>query len=136
MLDILLITGMRYIEFIRLYDHAEWYNEKRNIIHLPEELKESTRGGSLREQFTHYQVCLCIYSRTSGTIATHQAKLAGTKTCKDGLRLRGIQPYGMSVKTTRKTIESWLIAAGIPEFTVCLRQGHDNLTSMRHTTRD
>lgn len=36
-LDILLITDMRYIEFIRLYDHAEWYNEKRNIIHLPEE---------------------------------------------------------------------------------------------------
>jgi intergrase/recombinase len=44
----------------------------------------------------------------------------------------GINPYGFSVKTTRKTIESWMIAAGVIESTVCLRQGHDSLTSMRH----
>jgi hypothetical protein len=40
--------------------------------------------------------------------------------------------FGMSVKTSRKTIESWSIAAGIPESTVCLRQGHDSATSMHH----
>src|SRR5665811_1511958 len=33
---------------------------------------------------------------------------------------------------TRKTIESWCVAAGIIESSVCLRQGHDSLTSMRH----
>jgi hypothetical protein len=44
----------------------------------------------------------------------------------------GINPYGLSVKTTRKTLESWMIAAGIIESAVCLRQGHDSLTSMRH----
>jgi hypothetical protein len=38
----------------------------------------------------------------------------------------------MSVKTTRKILESWSIAAGIQEFTFCLRQGYDSLTSMRH----
>lgn len=36
------------------------------------------------------------------------------------------------MKTTRKTIESWMVAAGVVESTVCLRQGHDSLTSMRH----
>jgi hypothetical protein len=44
----------------------------------------------------------------------------------------GINPYGISAKTTRKTLESWCIVAGILESTVCLRQGHDSLTSMRH----
>lgn len=44
----------------------------------------------------------------------------------------GIAPYGLSAKTTRKTLESWCIAAGVIESTVCLRQGHDSLTSMRH----
>ena len=44
----------------------------------------------------------------------------------------GISPYGLSVKTTRKTVESWMISAGVVESTVCLRQGHDSLTSMRH----
>ncbi|MDP4228361.1 MAG: site-specific integrase, partial [Bacteroidota bacterium] len=43
-----------------------------------------------------------------------------------------INPYGLSAKTTRKTLESWCIAAGMLESTVCLRQGHDNLTSMKH----
>ena len=44
----------------------------------------------------------------------------------------GINPYGLSVMTTRKTIESWCIASGVLESTVCLCQGHDSLTSMRH----
>jgi len=44
----------------------------------------------------------------------------------------GINPYGLSVKSSRKTLESWLIASGVVESTVCLRQGHDSLTSMRH----
>jgi hypothetical protein len=44
----------------------------------------------------------------------------------------GINPYGLSAKTTRKTLESWMITAGIIESAVCLRQGHDSLTSMKH----
>src|SRR5664280_953434 len=44
----------------------------------------------------------------------------------------GLNPYGLSAKTTRKTIESWCVAAGIIESSVCLRQAHDSLTSMRH----
>lgn len=44
----------------------------------------------------------------------------------------GINLYGLSAKTTRKTLESWMIAAGMLESAVCLRQGHDSLTSMRH----
>lgn len=44
----------------------------------------------------------------------------------------GMNAYELSAKTTRKTIESWMIKAGITESTVCLRQGHDALTSMKH----
>jgi len=44
----------------------------------------------------------------------------------------GINHYVLSVKSSRKTLESWLIASGVVESTVCLRQGHDSLTSMRH----
>ena len=40
----------------------------------------------------------------------------------------------MSVKITLKAIESWLVAAVIPESTVCLHQGHNNLTQY-DTTR-
>lgn len=44
----------------------------------------------------------------------------------------GINPYGISAKTTRKTIESLTINADVPESSVCLLQGNDNLTSIKH----
>jgi hypothetical protein len=44
----------------------------------------------------------------------------------------GIDPTGISAKTTRKTIESWMVAAGVPLNVICLRQGHDSMTSMNH----
>lgn len=44
--DILMITGIRHIELMRLYNHKEWYNPKNNIIHLPAsaQLKEIGRA--------------------------------------------------------------------------------------------
>ena len=35
-------------------------------------------------------------------------------------------------KTPRKTIESWMLKAGIPEIEIYSRQGHDPVTSLRH----
>lgn len=131
-LDILLITGMRYIEMLRLYDHKEWYNEKRNIIHLSEEAQKKHKRKQL-ERTIHPLPAMFNYilndfwegkkppvERTWNTNLQRWAQNAG------------ISPYGMSAKTTRKTIESWMIVGGIVESTCCLRQGHDSLTSMRH----
>ena len=36
-LDVFLITGMRYVEVQRLWNHKEWYLELENKINLPEE---------------------------------------------------------------------------------------------------
>lgn len=132
MFDILLITEMRYAEFLRLYDHKEWYNEKRNIIHLPEEaqLKHKRK-----------QVERTIHPLPYGFNYLMKAFWAGKRPPLEATwnqniqrwsQKAGINPYGMSVKTTRKTLESWQIAAGIPESTVCLRAGHDSVTSMKH----
>ena len=35
-------------------------------------------------------------------------------------------------KTPRKTIESWMLKAGIPEIEIYSRQGHDPITSLKH----
>lgn len=132
MLDILLITGMRYIELIRLHDHAEWYNEKRNIIHLPEEAQRKHKRRQ-PERTIHPLPSMFGYILKNFWNERHPPSETGwNENMQRWAKTAGIQPYGMSVKTTRKTIESWLIAAGIPESAVCLRQGHDNLTSMRH----
>ncbi|WP_338037901.1 hypothetical protein [Methanosarcina horonobensis] len=38
---------MRYAEFLRLYDNPAWYDEKRNIIHLPEEAQKKHKKRQL-----------------------------------------------------------------------------------------
>lgn len=39
---------------------------------------------------------------------------------------------GIVPKMTRKTLESWMIAVDVGAPTVCNRQGHDELTSLKH----
>ena len=46
-LDILLITGMRYAEVLRLYNNPGWFNENKNLIHLPEEAQKKAKRRQL-----------------------------------------------------------------------------------------
>lgn len=60
--NVLLITGVRYIEMLRLYDNPEWYNEKRNIINLPEEAQQkhnqTLNNKKIRDdpEYKYYQI--------------------------------------------------------------------------------
>jgi len=44
----------------------------------------------------------------------------------------GITTEGIVPKMNRATIETWMYVAGIPMNEICLRQGHDKLTSLNH----
>src|SRR5450759_2616957 len=46
-------------------------------------------------------------------------------------KIAGINPKA-SPKTPRKTIESWMLKAGVPEIEIYSRAGHDPVTSLRH----
>jgi integrase len=131
-LDILLITGMRYAEFLRLYDHREWYNEKRNIIHLPTEAQLKHKRRQLERTIHPLPSMFNYILKDFWEGKRPPLEATWNKNLQRWSQAAGIKPYGLSVKTTRKTIESWSIAAGILESTTCLRQGHDSLTSMRH----
>jgi hypothetical protein len=50
--DVLMITGMRYVEVQRLWDHHEWYLKNKNIIHLPEEAQRKKKR-SQQERTIH-----------------------------------------------------------------------------------
>lgn len=130
--DILIITGMRYAELLRLHDNPAWYDEENNLIHLPEEARKKHKRRQLER--TIHPLPDTFNCMMKDFLQARRPPLEATwnKNMQRWAMYAGINPYGLSVKTTRKTIESWLIAAGIPESTVCLRQGHDSLTSMKH----
>jgi integrase len=129
-LDILIITGMRYTELLRLYDNPNWYDEKNNSIHLPEETRKKHKRRQL-ERTIH--PLPAFNNMIKDFLQARKPPLEATwnKNMQRWAMYAGINPYGLSVKTTRKTIESWCIAAGVLESTICLRHGHASLTSMR-----
>jgi len=130
--DILLITGMRYAELLRLHEHKEWYNEKRNIIHLTEEAQKKHKRRQLERTIYPLPYGFDYIIKAFWTGKRPPLEATWNKNLQRWGKAAGLNPFGLSVKTTRKTIESWSIAAGLLESSVCLRQGHDNLTSMKH----
>jgi integrase len=131
-LDIMLITGMRYAEILRLYENKAWYNEKRNIIHLNNEAQLKHKRRQLERTIHPLPSMFNYILKDFWEGAKPPLEATWNKNMQRWAIGAGIKPYGLSVKTTRKTIESWCIVSGIIESTVCLRQGHDSLTSMRH----
>lgn len=132
MLDILLITGMRYIEVQRLWDHPEWYIHKENIIHLPEEAQKKHERRQLERTITPLPSMFGYIMKDFREARRPPDESNWNRGLMRWATKAGIHPYGLSAKTTRKTIESWLVSAGVEVTTVCLRAGHDSLTSMRH----
>ncbi len=131
-LDILMITGMRYAEYLRLYDHPEWYNEKRNIIHLPEEAQLKHKRKQRQRTINNLPSMFNYLLKDFWKAKCPPQESTWNKDLQRWAKLANLNPYGISAKTTRKSIESYMISAGIPVNVVCLRQGHDSLTSMNH----
>ena len=125
-------SGMRYVEFQRFYEHPEWHMKDRRTIHLPEESVHKAKRKSV-ERYIHP-----IPPQIEGVLKYfhNDVKPPTNKVCNDNYKRwavkSGFDPKGFTTKMTRKTIESWMVAVGVPINVVCLRQGHDTLTSMNH----
>lgn len=126
------ITGMRYAEIQRLYDHPEWYSESRNQIRLNEDAqkkvkrKAKERTIDLLPSTFPYILDQFFNWPAPPDIDTWNQDLKRWAVKTD------FNPFGISAKTTRKSIESWMLSSGVPPFKVYQRQGHDPQTSLYH----
>lgn len=129
--EVNVITGLRYIELQRLYDHPEWYYEERNQIILPKEAQQKVKQKAPKRT---------IYPLPSTFSYIFKGFVEGSKPPEHSSWYRslsrwshkaGIEPK-IGPKTPRKTIESWMLKSGIPEIEIYSRQGHDPVTSLRH----
>lgn len=131
-LKVLMITGMRYAEVQRLFENPEWYNKVKNLIHL------DSNGQKKHERVQKERTISPLPAMFSDTMKLFFSgckppeQTSWNRDLQRWCKLAGIHPYGVSCKFSRKTIESWLIVAGREVTTVCLRQGHDSVTSMHH----
>lgn len=132
MFEVLLWSGIRYVELQRLHEHPEWYWPNRRNIHLPEQAQKKAKRRQLERDIHPIPPQLESIMRYFFKGPKPPSRQAWDQNMGRWARLAGMKPEGFSSKTTRKTIESWMVTAGIPVTTICLRQGHDSVTSMRH----
>jgi integrase len=129
---ICVVTGMRYIEIQRLWDNPKWYIEARNIIHLPPEAQRKAKRTQLERTIKPLP---SMFSYILNEFWNHRrppTEASWGRDLKKWAVMAGLHPYGISAKTTRKTIESWLVVAGVVESTICMRAGHNEITSVHH----
>ena len=132
-LNALLYIGMRYVELVRFRSHPEWFDKKAKAIYLPPEASRKKKR-TLRERY--------VYLSTQGI--THVENfilyvdcLPGRETLDNTLRIwgkkTGLGERGITVKSFRKTWESWLVVSypmALP--LIAMSQGHTLFTAMEH----
>ena len=125
-------SGMRYVEVQRLHAHPEWWMKERGSIHLPKEASKKVKRVAPERSINPLPPQLESELPHFFNNPAPPVQKVWNDNLKRWMELAGLDPKGMSSKTTRKTIESWMLRAGMQFNEVCLRQGHDQLTSLRH----
>jgi len=133
-LNALLLTGMRYVELQRFQEHTKWFDGA--FIHLPEEavlkherrqLERDVRLNPLGRNVVSYFIDMDMKLPCWQTWRDNLNRWAKNA----GLSIDKSHPF--SVKTTRKTWESWLLATYPERITeITLSQGHTSITSIKH----
>ena len=126
----LLRTGLRYVEAQRFQLHPEWTDGR--FIYLPEEAV----GKQLRRQLERW-VRLTPAAAEDIKEFMRLRPLPTWEAWGRGLKrwaqLSGMDPIGLSPKTTRKTWEAWLTLLH-PErqVEISMNQGHTTGTAMKY----
>ena len=131
MLQALLYTGMRYIEMQRFQKNLDWFDG--DFIHLPQEASKK-KLRTQRERWVRLnnqgKIIIQYFVKLEKKIPSYQS---WNENMKCWSRRCGLDPTGMSVKTTRKTWESWLMFNHPTQIAlITLSQGHTALTSLQH----
>lgn len=131
-LNVAFYSGMRYVEVQRFYEHPEWWQRSRNLIYLPKEADRKVKRVAPERYISPVPPQLIgempyfFKNKKPPTLQTWDVNL------KRWAKKAGLVTTGISAKITRATIESWMFATGELIEKICLRQGHTQLTSLRH----
>lgn len=129
-LDTTLLTGLRHVEAQRLKEHEDWFDGR--FVHLPEMAVRKAKRKQ-RERWVR------LNPRGASVLPYFfdARPLPSWKSWSENLerwaKRVGLDPLGLSPKTTRKTWESWLMFC-FPERAaeIFLSQGHTAMTSLQH----
>lgn len=128
--DMILLLGARYEECRRIQKNPKWYDG--NFVHVQEhKVKRVTSQRFIRLSSKGKNTIDYFFSTKKHlpTFQTYNDKL------KRWAELAGIDPEAISVRSLRKTYESWLVIS-YPHASAIIygSQGHNEITSLKHYT--
>ena len=129
--EINVITGLRYVELQRLHDSPEWYHKRRNQIILPAEAQKKVKQKLVKRAVDRLPSTFHYMFKQFTEGPRPPERISWYRSLARWSKKAGIEPK-IGPKTPRKTIESWMLKAGLPEFEIYSRQGHDIKTSLNH----
>jgi integrase len=127
-------TGMRFVEVQRLHEKPDLVMKERQQILLTRDEQRKVKRISPERYIPippQLQVVLPYFFKNK---KPPTAKVWG-ENLQRWAAVAGITDddcTGIVPKMTRHSIESWMFSAGIPSNWICLRQGHDSMTSLNH----
>ena len=126
-------TGMRYIEIQRLYQHPEYWQQEKQVIYLkPEAQMERWIQRTAPARWVQVVPQLQkVIPRFFNNTNPPTLKVWG-ENLKRWAEKADLTTVGVVPKMTRASIEAWMYVAEIPMDEICLRQGHDKLSSLNH----
>ncbi len=131
-LNALLYTGMRYVELQRFAGHKEWFDKTTMSIYLPKEAsRKKKRTMPDRYVYLSSQGVVIVDNFLRRVKKVPQLRSANWILKKASEKTIGSK--GVSVKSFRKTWESWLVVSypnSIP--LISMSQGHTELVSLKH----
>ena len=129
--EINVITGLRYVELQRLHDNPKWYNEARNQIILPPEAQKKVKQKLVKRTIDKLPTTFRHIFKDFISSPRPPDRTSWNRDLERWSIKANIAPK-VGPKTPRKTIESWMLKAGINEYEVYSRSGHDPVTSLMH----
>jgi len=132
-LQTLLYTGIRYVELQRFQNNPQWFIDNE-FIHLPKEASKKKKRKQ-RERYVRLnnpgRMAVQYFVKMNDTpVPSYQS---WNENLKCWARRSNLDPKGLSVKTTRKTWESWLMFYFPQQMPlITLSQGHTQLISLQH----
>jgi len=133
LLDGMLFTGMRGEEFWRFLQHPEWFDHDRGVIHLPPAAVLKKKAKQKERDIYPSNWGLTVIERLFDYELRKISRISWRATLIRASKRANLSPEGITLKMTRKTWESWLVAS-YPAMTlqIALSQGHSSLTALNH----
>ena len=130
-LDVMLNTGMRYVELQRFAKHPEWHLPNKKLIYLPSKFTKTRKERNvLLTPIFNEKLKMFL---GMGNILFFSSKATMGDNLKRWASKAGIDnPVNIAPKTLRKTWESWLVTADKNVLKILASQGHNSTTALMH----